>query len=87
MGTSASITAKILAIQLHYPSVDINPHTFPSAKSDTISPICRTYDESLMSLKSSDQRQSFTIDDETGEFSRRTANQKAKTFVAKPTAS
>jgi len=41
----------------HYPSVDINPHTFPSAYRETMSPICSTYDESLI-VESSEASQS-----------------------------
>jgi len=46
---------KILTTKLWYPSVDRYPHTFPSAYSDTMSPICRTDEESLIVLERSDQ--------------------------------
>jgi len=66
-------------MQLHYPSVDIYPQTFPSANRDTISPICRTHDESLILLKCSDmhQSESITIHD-ASQTSRQTVDKKVK---------
>jgi len=77
-------TAKILTMQLNYPSVDINPQTVPSAYRDTISPICRTHDESPIFFKYSDQHQweSITIP---VNFRVRERTRRSKTSFAKPT--
>ena len=56
-----NITVNILTMQLRYPSVDINPHTAPSAYRDTISPICSTYGESPILLERLDLHQSESV--------------------------